>query len=751
MMAGCEKNMLGIPNKKKEVKHADDPFISLEGCSGARTGGCLRDVGGFLGVRNAAGILQTDGRGGKRIPGHRPDCAGSAWRDHRNRFRDPLGRQEVRRYSLSRLGTGTGKGRNLNRCEEVKYEPHSELQGQGRSRARARVGVRAVGGVLGIRDATGILQIDGQRQNGIPGDRADCAGSTRRDHRHRLRHSLGGPQVWRNLLALATCLVLLGALLAPSKADGFVGESTVLKPGGTDLTGPAKSIIENPSFLTENVGEAGASAGTAESSAAAGVFEGAGLLPALGSVLSFGVGTVIGSEICHVIGIEGCWYFGSNGADPAAPPETYAWHFQAAKCEGCSTPIPGYTWYLEKGSSAYIGAVHGYSSFTEESKCSPAINAPSGTDSAAVAPKLENICGFSAEKHIEAQRATPLRYSMSNRNLTYHATDEPGIGNYAYTAPGNWSEKLAAQIKGQTGNPAAHVGEKIASKIGGSGVANPYAGVSVPSCEGATSAGCVKTLEELGLAAEPKYLGWEVAYIPDVNLEEPVLSLEAQAEKVQSLSPKPGEKVVKGSKVIVTSNPKEEDMPLIVPEDPAPGESPDQWNEKRLAPQKPGWTVVPHTLSETAQDPHYDPGTVVRPEVEPGTRIDPDTEPTIDVRTNPEDAPPAVPLGFTPPSLHAIDLSPFTEIHTGCNSFPFGAFCWFGEALTNFGSEGTCPSLGIPVGSAVGKDWEVGVDFCEYESAMSVWRSVFIFFATIGIVMAFAMRSMGLGSGVSDD
>ena len=84
--------------------------------------------------------------------------------------------------------------------------------------------------------------------------------------------------------AVAVALVAVAAFaVAPSSASAFVGEGVVLNPGKTDLTGPAKTIIEKPTFLPDNVGEAAAYGGAEEASGAAGVYEAVGVLPALGA------------------------------------------------------------------------------------------------------------------------------------------------------------------------------------------------------------------------------------------------------------------------------------------------------------------------------------------------------------------------------------------------------------------------------------------------------------------------------------
>ena len=77
--------------------------------------------------------------------------------------------------------------------------------------------------------------------------------------------------------AVAVALVAVAAFaVAPSSASALVGEGVVLNPGKTDLTGPAKTIIEKPTFLPDNVGEAAAYGGAEEASGAARGLRGSG-------------------------------------------------------------------------------------------------------------------------------------------------------------------------------------------------------------------------------------------------------------------------------------------------------------------------------------------------------------------------------------------------------------------------------------------------------------------------------------------
>jgi len=298
-------------------------------------------------------------------------------------------------------------------------------------------------------------------------------------------------------------------------------------------------------------------------------------------------------------------------------------------------------------------------------------------------------------------------------------------------------------LKNQSGTVAARVGQKIASEIEGSGVDNPYANIPVPSCAGLSAAACVELLEELGLTPSVAYLGWGSAVLGDVDLENPVETLEAQAEKVQELSPEVGTKLAAGAEVEVTANPKLADMPLIVPESPAPGDSVSEF-EGKLGAMGEWGTVTNEVLGEATLDPAYDPSTVVRPVPEAGTRLDPASEPDLTVQTNPATAPPAAaPGSWTPPGIDAVELPSFEG--SFCGSFPFGLFCWYGEALTDWGAEGTCPEAEIPLGQTVAPEGSEKIDFCAMEPALEIVRPILVLLGTISLVMFVASKAVGGG------
>lgn len=482
------------------------------------------------------------------------------------------------------------------------------------------------------------------------------------------------------MLAAAVCVLAVQGVAA-STAQAFTGESVVLNPGKTDLTGPAKTILTNPTFLPD--AEAGASAlgGVAEASGAMSVFEASTLFPSLGA---FGLGAVIGSEICEVAGISGCWQL--TGTTPSETATGYTWEFNKSL----------WAWRWTRGNALY--------NYAEASECTTGSVWPSradysGTGTESVATECHH--GGSEWFKLTWTYNEPLRHSMKDRSLAYSATDT-AMPNYEpegkpYAPASNWSEKMASALKEKSDSTqAGRLGKHVASQIEGSKVADPYPHeVTVPSCEGLTAAACLVVLEELGLTPSVANLSYLEAVIPSPNLDEPILSLEAQAEKVQKLAPTVGTKVMSGTKVTVTANPKLAGMPLIVPDDPAPGESAEAWREHRLAPQKAGWTVKPEVLGESTLSTDYEPNAVVRPTPKPGTRLDPTTTPETTVQVNPPTAPPVGGGGSCGGSYGAIDWSPL-NIDVG-NHFPFGIVGFFAGWIGEWETGGSAPEFDLHI------------------------------------------------------
>jgi hypothetical protein len=519
-------------------------------------------------------------------------------------------------------------------------------------------------------------------------------------------------------------VVLATFWFTTGSADAFVGESLVISPGGGGLTEAAKTIITNPTFIPENVGEAGAAGGAGEASGAAGVFETAGALPALGgSLLAFGVGAGIGTEICHVLGISGCWDFSSgSSADPSVG--TGSWVFKTTPFGGG----PAYNWYwASSGTSVSPQPFYGQPATPSGLSC--AGPAPGGVSFFLSASKVGELKCELEKVVYEPLRYYAIRYSMQNRTLSYNSTDDPSTPDYEpggkpYTAPSNWPGNLAKAMQGHSGDSAAKVGERIANAIKPSEVPDPYATTKVPNCTGLLWLPCKKELEELELKPGRSELVWEKAL------------LTKPADAVVEVKGA-GSKVVPGSKVTVITNPNEAGMPLVIPA-PESGETYSHY-ASRL---NPGLEAERHDLEASFVEPALGPNAVVAVSPEVGTRLDPATKHTVRVSTNPGDVP-AAGLPWSPPSIPSIDIGPISGIPSPCTVFPFGLLCWMGEAFGQFETAGVCPHAEVPVWGKTNFD----LTLCGETSdqVMSVVRPIVLVMWIIGLGFLFAKATKALG------
>jgi hypothetical protein len=517
-----------------------------------------------------------------------------------------------------------------------------------------------------------------------------------------------------------------------SSAEGFIGESAVIKPGlPPSITGPAKTIITNPTFLPGAVGESAAAAGAAEAGATAGVASSVGILPALGvSVLGLGVGVGIGSEICGALGIEGCWFIEQDEeySGPLTPGE---WVFFEGSPPGSG--IPAYAYYYRFPGLVYAAQVQGQGGIPMGNPCGG--TAPAGVT--AWYQSAETGGCTIEEKSVEVHRFFAMRSTLEGRHMGYHATDDPGMENVPFTAHPEWETKLAEKLaEAPEGSAAAKLGQKIASEIPGSEIKNPYADyVAVPGCNGLTWADCADVLEEAGLEPVRDELDWQTA------------ELDIDPDGVLELVPAAGEELIKGGKVTVTTNPDESGMPLTIPA-PGPHES---W-EEFTAKLAPGLEPKKNPLTDNTLDPSRGPDEVVRTDPGDGTRLDPDAAPhQVRVDVNPTDAPPAA-GAWTAPVVPAVDLSPLSGVAIECDMFPFGVFCWIADGLGNWNSSGTCPSFAVPFYSEI-RDSEdhLVFDTCTFEPAMVIIRPVIIILSFFGVAWLLAASAMGLGSGSEAD
>ncbi len=513
---------------------------------------------------------------------------------------------------------------------------------------------------------------------------------------------------------------------------------------GGHLSPAAKTVIEDGHTVPEAVadargygsalatpGETTAASGAEAASDAAGLFEASGVLPALGAVVSFGVGAAVGSEICHAIGISGCWFFGSGEGDPPPPSEGH-WIELTSKVETEFGVVPAYNWGW--------GVTNVVATNVQPLSEPCGVSARSGTDYQLKANAVENMCVISGV-HYTRYSSYQIRWMMSNRVLNYESSDNPSISNYSYTAPGNWSERAAKAMTepGSVGlgrSGAALATQFIASKVPGSNVPNPYSlTVPVPDCDGLLYAKCAELIEKAGLKPTHKELGWQQAVTAD------------PPEQVEELQPARSTEVEKGSTVTVVTNPDGPDMPVVVPS-PGANETYDQY----VATLNPALAPSKVVLSATNEDPSFGPDAVTGTNPVAGTRVDPSLTTPVTVDVNPPDAPPASGPpggGFVAPSVPAI-AAPGLAVHP-CGVFPFGLFCWVKEAIAEIDTAPKCPSAQVPLG--VQQDtMELGIcKLPEVEHWMGLWRTLVVFFFTIGCAWTFAKATGAVGAGGDDD
>lgn len=516
-------------------------------------------------------------------------------------------------------------------------------------------------------------------------------------------------------------------MIGPGTASAFIGESAVLNPAKTDLTGPAKTILTKPTFLPGSLSGAASAGSVAEASGAAAVFEGAGILPALGgSLLAFGVGAAIGTEICGVLGIEGCWTFSSVNADPKLSGGSWVFIEKMGSYNyfppgGDLYTSPAFQWMW----APFTGAPEARAYNAAGKDCfKPPF--PFGASFFTTSTKVKGECEGSPSYEFA------VRNAMENRTLTYTGADKPGVPNYSHTTPSKWSENLAAQLANPTKNgyPATHaekLGQHIASQIEGSKVADPYkTHVEVPSCSGESWIGCKAIVEELELVPERSELTWEDAH------------LDLDADAVVETAPATGVEVKIGSKVVVTTNPDEAGMPIVIPQ-PESGETYSHY----AARLNPALEPERHDLEAAFVSPSAGPNGVVEVSPEPESRLDPSTSHKVNVTTNPADAP--APIGaWSPPAIPSIDMSPLTGLSSPCTVFPFGLLCWVGEAFSQFNTAGSCPGFSAPV---EGADTDFDVTMCgdTAETIMGYLRPALLLAFIVGCGFLFARATKAVG------
>lgn len=539
--------------------------------------------------------------------------------------------------------------------------------------------------------------------------------------------------------------VALAAIAAPGTASAYIGESLVeTAPGkaGDELTGPAKTILERPTFLPELAEEAAAADGPLEGQGVLSTFEGAGFLPELGGLVgAFGIGAGVGSAICNeVLELEGCWFYGSEEADPV--PSGGTWEFHKTATKGTLVPqySPSYVWEWSHNNAFFAGV--GSVPTAKESACG--LPYPFATASNYWASEESTGCG---PEFGLVQRVMPYRTTLHNREFKgetkaeavgqSHATGsiycpEVGLGGTCGSKPNaEWAKNIPKMLHsegtGVTQATQERIGEALGWAVSGGSVANPYRTyVEIPNCDGLVYAGCEELLEKRGLKPERKELNWT-----EVETDTP--------DEVVELEPDVAKKVEKGSKVKVITNPGKEGMPVVVPS-PEPGET----YEHYAARLNPGLTPKRVNLEAPYVDPHVGPNAVTAVSPRPETRFEPGSSHEVTVTTNPADAP--VPSGgFVPPSIPPIDMSPLEGIPNACSVFPFGLFCWIGEGIEEFNVTGVCPSVMVPTGHLGDGEFQLGLCDPTAETVMEYVRPflMLVFIVACGIMFARGTKAVG--------
>ena len=544
-------------------------------------------------------------------------------------------------------------------------------------------------------------------------------------------------------VALAAAIALL--IAAPRTASAFIGESQVLNPTKTDLTGPAKTILTNPTFLEETFEAGGASArsGLLRS------MMGSGLLPWASKVLPMGAAAFLGYEVCNAFISEGCFLFGKG--DNTQSESTGGWT-ECVKL-GCGGT---YDWSTIKGvypaaqtSESHTGTysvVPGnyYSTVHTRAEDNPPCS--SGSFPAA---------GLQGTRHpvntttlnCAGLGYMPLGQSYWTRQIegwngrAVTATIDTGTSNYsgagycaygkscAETPNSGWSSVFADNLtkpQGMTKEEADIIGQWVASQIPESGVASPFAvTVTVPSCSGESWIGCKEILEELELVPERSTLTWSEAH------------LDLAPDEVFELAPAPGTELETGSKVVVTTNPGEAGMPIIVPA-PEEGETYGEYSARlnpALSPER-------HDLEAAYVDPAVGPNGVVSVQPQPETRLDPSKSHEVKVTTNPADAPAPAPA-WSPPGIPAINMTPLTGLGSPCSVFPFGLLCWLGEGLAQFNTAGVCPHAAVPVNEDA--DFELTLCGETSDQVMGYVRPALLLVFIVGCGFLFARATKAVG------
>jgi hypothetical protein len=157
-------------------------------------------------------------------------------------------------------------------------------------------------------------------------------------------------------------------------------------------------------------------------------------------------------------------------------------------------------------------------------------------------------------------------------------------------------------------------------------------------------------------------------------------------------------------------------------------------------------------LPEGFENPAYGPEEVTQVNPKPTTQLKPET--VVKVRYNPATAPANTPAQegevpgsggpWSPPTIPGIDMSPLSGVPDACSVFPFGLFCWLGDALGQFNTAGVCPGFDAPVAST-GADFSVTLCGETAETIMGYLRPAILLAFTVGLGFLFARGTRAVG------
>jgi hypothetical protein len=166
-------------------------------------------------------------------------------------------------------------------------------------------------------------------------------------------------------------------------------------------------------------------------------------------------------------------------------------------------------------------------------------------------------------------------------------------------------------------------------------------------------------------------------------------------------------------------------------------------------------TPEPVVLGEAFIDPRVGPEEVSATVPHIGSNVDAETK--VRVRYNPAGAPEGEEAtgtepsdegasggsSWSPPAIPVVDMAPLSGL-SPCGVFPFGLFCWLGEAFAQFDTSGTCPHFSAPVADT-GSNF--GVTLCgeTAETIMGYLRPAILLAFTVGLGFLFARGTKAIG------